>query len=154
MAIVVRAPLPDVSGQIQGSLLGAALGEQTDRGGAFEVVRAVRANVSGDISLAPVESAFPRILPPVRMARRSLPFLVRGLADDSLIVSLSTEIALMAADFALAHKLAFTDAVIYAGAPSSPQRRTRTGCSTCASTACGAGGLSDGLRLNGSRNEA
>jgi len=37
-----------------------------------------------------------------------------ALAENSLIVPLSTEIALMAADFSLSHKLAFTDAVIYA----------------------------------------
>ncbi len=39
-----------------------------------------------------------------------------ALADDSLIVPLTTEIALLAADLALAHKLAFADAVIYASA--------------------------------------
>ena len=35
---------------------------------------------------------------------------------DSLIVPLSTDIALVAADLSLAHKLAFADAVIYASA--------------------------------------
>ena len=39
-----------------------------------------------------------------------------ALADASLLVPLSTEIALMAADLSLAHKLAFADAVIYASA--------------------------------------
>ncbi|MFZ0791822.1 MAG: type II toxin-antitoxin system VapC family toxin [Chromatiaceae bacterium] len=39
-----------------------------------------------------------------------------ALADSSLIVPLTTEIALMAADLALLHKLAFADAVIYASA--------------------------------------
>ncbi len=39
-----------------------------------------------------------------------------ALADDSLIVPLSTEIALLAGDLTLSHKLAFTDAVIYASA--------------------------------------
>lgn len=39
-----------------------------------------------------------------------------ALADDSLIVPLTTEIALLAADLALAHKLALADAVIYASA--------------------------------------
>jgi len=39
-----------------------------------------------------------------------------ALADDSLIVPLNTEIALMAADLTLSHKLAFADAVIYASA--------------------------------------
>jgi predicted nucleic acid-binding protein len=39
-----------------------------------------------------------------------------ALADSSLIVPLSTEIALMAADLTLLHKLAFADAVIYASA--------------------------------------
>ena len=39
-----------------------------------------------------------------------------ALADDSLIVPLNTEIALMAADLTLLHKLAFADAVIYASA--------------------------------------
>ncbi len=37
-----------------------------------------------------------------------------ALADNSLIVPLNTEIALMAADLTLSHKLAFADAVIYA----------------------------------------
>lgn len=39
-----------------------------------------------------------------------------ALADDSLVVLLSTDIALMAADLTLSHKLAFADAVIYASA--------------------------------------
>jgi len=39
-----------------------------------------------------------------------------ALADDSLVVPLTTEIALMAADLTLSHKLAFADAVIYASA--------------------------------------
>jgi len=39
-----------------------------------------------------------------------------ALADDGLIVALSTEIALMAADLSLSHSLAFADAVIYASA--------------------------------------
>lgn len=39
-----------------------------------------------------------------------------ALADSSLIVPLSTDIALMAADLSLLHKLAFADAVIYASA--------------------------------------
>ena len=39
-----------------------------------------------------------------------------ALADDSLIVPLNTEIALLAADLTLSHKLAFADAVIYASA--------------------------------------
>ena len=39
-----------------------------------------------------------------------------ALAYSSLIVPLTTEIALMAADLALSHKLAFADAVIYASA--------------------------------------
>jgi predicted nucleic acid-binding protein len=39
-----------------------------------------------------------------------------ALADDSLIVPLTTEIALMAGDLSLSHKLAFADAVIYASA--------------------------------------
>ena len=39
-----------------------------------------------------------------------------ALADDSLVVPLSTDIALMAADLTLSHKLAFADAVIYASA--------------------------------------
>jgi len=39
-----------------------------------------------------------------------------ALADDSLIVPLNTEIALMAADLTLSYKLAFADAVIYASA--------------------------------------
>jgi predicted nucleic acid-binding protein len=37
-----------------------------------------------------------------------------ALSDESLIVPLNTEIALMAADLSLTHKLAFADAVIYA----------------------------------------
>jgi predicted nucleic acid-binding protein len=39
-----------------------------------------------------------------------------ALADDSLIVPLSSEIALMAADLTLSHRLGFADAVIYASA--------------------------------------
>ena len=39
-----------------------------------------------------------------------------ALADDSLVVPLSTDIALVAADLSLSHKLAFADAVIYASA--------------------------------------
>jgi len=39
-----------------------------------------------------------------------------ALADDSLIVPLNTEIALMAADLTLSYKLAVADAVIYASA--------------------------------------
>jgi predicted nucleic acid-binding protein len=39
-----------------------------------------------------------------------------ALADNSFIVPLNTEIALMAADLTLSHKLAFADAVIYASA--------------------------------------
>lgn len=39
-----------------------------------------------------------------------------ALAEDSLVVSLSTDIALVAADLTLSHKLAFPDAVIYASA--------------------------------------
>lgn len=39
-----------------------------------------------------------------------------ALADNSLIVPLNTEIALMAGDLTLSHKLAFADAVIYASA--------------------------------------
>jgi len=39
-----------------------------------------------------------------------------ALADDSLVVPLNTDIALMAADLTLSHKLAFADAVIYASA--------------------------------------
>ena len=39
-----------------------------------------------------------------------------ALADNSLIVPLNTEIALMAADLTLSHELAFADAVIYASA--------------------------------------
>lgn len=39
-----------------------------------------------------------------------------ALADNSLVVPLSTDIALDAADLTLAHKLAFADAVIYASA--------------------------------------
>ena len=39
-----------------------------------------------------------------------------ALADDGLVVPLSTDIALVAADLTLLHKLAFADAVIYASA--------------------------------------
>ncbi|MBT6275188.1 MAG: type II toxin-antitoxin system VapC family toxin [Chromatiales bacterium] len=39
-----------------------------------------------------------------------------ALADDSLVVPLSTDVALVAADLTLSHKLAFADAVIYASA--------------------------------------
>jgi predicted nucleic acid-binding protein len=39
-----------------------------------------------------------------------------ALADESLIVPLSSEIALMAVDLTLSHRLAFADAVIYASA--------------------------------------
>jgi predicted nucleic acid-binding protein len=39
-----------------------------------------------------------------------------ALADDGLVVPLSTDIALVAADLTLFHKLAFADAVIYASA--------------------------------------
>ncbi len=39
-----------------------------------------------------------------------------ALADNSLIVPLTTEIALVAADLTLSHKLAFAAAVIYASA--------------------------------------
>lgn len=39
-----------------------------------------------------------------------------ALADSSLVVPLTTEIALMAGDLTLSHKLAFADAVIYASA--------------------------------------
>ena len=39
-----------------------------------------------------------------------------ALADDSLVVPLSTDIALVAADLTLSHKLAFADAVFYASA--------------------------------------
>ena len=39
---------------------------------------------------------------------------VMAIADSSLIVTLNTEIALMAADLSLSHQLAFADAVIYA----------------------------------------
>ena len=39
-----------------------------------------------------------------------------ALTDDSVVVPLSTDIALMAADRTLSHKLAFADAVIYASA--------------------------------------
>ena len=39
-----------------------------------------------------------------------------ALADDSLVIPLSTDIALVAADLTLSHKLAFADAVIYASA--------------------------------------
>jgi predicted nucleic acid-binding protein len=41
---------------------------------------------------------------------------VIALADSSLTVPLTTEIALLAADLTLSHKLAFADAVIYATA--------------------------------------
>lgn len=37
-------------------------------------------------------------------------------SDDSLVIPLSTDIALVAADLSLLHKLAFADAVIYASA--------------------------------------
>ena len=39
-----------------------------------------------------------------------------ALADSSLVVPLTSEIALMAGDLTLSHKLAFADAVIYASA--------------------------------------
>ena len=39
-----------------------------------------------------------------------------ALAEDSLVVPLSTDIALVAADLSLSHRLAFADAVIYASA--------------------------------------
>ena len=39
-----------------------------------------------------------------------------ALADDSLVIPLSTDIALVAADLSLSYKLAFADAVIYASA--------------------------------------
>ena len=39
-----------------------------------------------------------------------------ALTDDSLVVPLGTDIALVAADLSLSHKLAFADAVIYASA--------------------------------------
>ena len=39
-----------------------------------------------------------------------------ALADDSLVIPLSTDIALVAADLSLSHKLAYADAVIYASA--------------------------------------
>ena len=39
-----------------------------------------------------------------------------ALADDSLVIPLTTAIALAAADLSLAHRLAFADAVIYASA--------------------------------------
>ena len=39
-----------------------------------------------------------------------------ALADDSLVIPLSTDVALVAADLSLSHKLAFADAVIYASA--------------------------------------
>jgi len=39
-----------------------------------------------------------------------------ALADASLVVPLSTDIALVAADLSLSHRLAFADAVIYASA--------------------------------------
>ena len=39
-----------------------------------------------------------------------------AVADDSLVVPLSTDIALVAADLTLSRKLAFADAVIYASA--------------------------------------
>lgn len=41
---------------------------------------------------------------------------VVALADDSMILPLTREIALMAGDITLLHKLAFADAVIYASA--------------------------------------
>ncbi|MFN2329085.1 MAG: type II toxin-antitoxin system VapC family toxin [Chromatocurvus sp.] len=41
---------------------------------------------------------------------------VVALAEDSLIISMTTAIALAAADLSLAHRLAFADAVIYASA--------------------------------------
>ena len=39
-----------------------------------------------------------------------------ALADGSLVIPLSTDIALVAADLSLSHKLVFADAVIYASA--------------------------------------
>ncbi len=39
-----------------------------------------------------------------------------ALSHDSLVVPLSSDLALMAADLSLSHKLAFADAVIYASA--------------------------------------
>ena len=39
-----------------------------------------------------------------------------ALADESFVIPLSTDIALVAADLTLSHKLAFADAVIYASA--------------------------------------
>jgi predicted nucleic acid-binding protein len=39
-----------------------------------------------------------------------------ALADGSLVIPLSTDISLMAADLSLSHNLAFADAVIYASA--------------------------------------
>ncbi len=39
-----------------------------------------------------------------------------ALADDSVVIPLSTDIALMAADLSLSHKLSFADAVLYASA--------------------------------------
>lgn len=39
-----------------------------------------------------------------------------ALSNDSLVVPLSSDLALMAADLSLLHKLAFADAVIYASA--------------------------------------
>lgn len=39
-----------------------------------------------------------------------------ALAEDSLVIPLNTDIALVAADLSLSHKLAFADAVIYASA--------------------------------------
>jgi len=51
-----------------------------------------------------------------RESDESTAFEVIALAEDSLIVSLNTEIALVAADLSLAHGLAFADAVIYASA--------------------------------------
>ena len=39
-----------------------------------------------------------------------------ALAEDSLVIPLSTDIALVAADLSLLHRLAFADAVIYASA--------------------------------------
>ncbi len=41
---------------------------------------------------------------------------VIAIADDSLVLPMSSDIALMAGDFSLMHKLAFADAVIYASA--------------------------------------
>lgn len=39
-----------------------------------------------------------------------------ALSNDSLVVPLSSDLALMAADLSLLHKLAFADAIIYASA--------------------------------------